>query len=70
MRTNPAIPLPAIRLNKIVVIMQGRETKHARSWHCDTESKAEELVNWLRLNSIRAIAVGDHEWNELPERCE
>ena len=64
------VPLSAIRLNKIVVIMQGHETKHARSWHCDTESEAEELVNWLRLNSIRAIAVGDHEWNELPERCE
>jgi hypothetical protein len=70
MSTNPALALPAIRLNKIVVILQGRQPKTDRSWHCPTESEAEEMVNWLRSNAIRAIAVGEYEWGELPERCE
>jgi hypothetical protein len=75
MSTHPAaadrfVTLAASRYNLIVVIMQGQRSKHDRSWHCPTESEADELVNWLRANSVRAIAVGDHEWNELPERCE
>ena len=62
-------PLPVV-LNKTVVIMQGPQSKKDRSWHCDTESQADRMVNWLRNSSIRAIAVGEYEWNELPERCE